>query len=143
MCKTEQPQWRCALSRSFLIFLFLFLSGCASAISPESEKFEIVLRTEIDGGKRKVYVARYEMPSGAVSQRHIHPGDELFYVIEGEAEVRFDDGSARRLTKGEALHIAANVPHVDANPGGKPVIVVGFVFARPGDMNTYPAPYSK
>ena len=125
-----------SLPSKTLALLLFFLSGCSSLVQPSNVKLQIALRTDIDGGKRKAYVARYEMPAGAVSQRHIHPGDELVYVVEGDAEVRFDDGKRVRFSKGEAIHIPPNLPHIDVNPGTQRLVVIGFVLAPPGKMIT-------
>ncbi len=48
------------------------------------------------------------------------PNDEFVIVIEGEAELIFDDGTVTKMRKGDYLHIPANQKHKVAKTSTSP-----------------------
>jgi mannose-6-phosphate isomerase-like protein (cupin superfamily) len=75
------------------------------------------------------------LPPGAAAPLHVHQReDEIFYVIEGECAIRFEDqeqiasaGSVVRLPKGTA--------HAFGNPGTVPTRLL--ITAVPGGLDRY------
>jgi len=75
-------------------------------------------------GKEDV-IARVEIAAGAVVGWHTHPGDEISYVMEGEAELLVANQPARKVKAGEGFVIPAGVVHSAKNHGSVPIKLVG------------------
>ena len=58
-----------------------------------------------------------------------HPGDQVIYVVEGEAVIRIG-GQERKAGAGSLLLIPAGTPHHLKNPGREPLFFVT-VYAPP------------
>jgi quercetin dioxygenase-like cupin family protein len=64
-------------------------------------------------------VLRVDLPPGAESPPHRHPGAIFAYVLEGEVESAVDDGEPRTFRRGETWYEAPGQLHrVSRNPGG-------------------------
>jgi quercetin dioxygenase-like cupin family protein len=50
---------------------------------------------------------RGEIEPGVSAPRHTHPGDEISYILEGEAELLIDGEPPRAVKAGEAFVIPA------------------------------------
>ncbi|PXX37987.1 hypothetical protein DFR42_11361 [Undibacterium pigrum] len=75
-------------------------------------------------GKEDV-IARVEIAAGAVVGWHTHPGDEISFVMEGEAELLVANQAARKVKAGEGFVIPAGVVHSAKNHGSVPIKLVG------------------
>lgn len=117
-----------------LVLIGVTVAALASPAFAQPPGFtvEVLLRTAPSGDDTKdVVVARGELAAGASTGRHTHPGDEYATVLEGELELRFDDGSSRRVRAGEAYHNGRDVVHETRNVSDGPVRVVStFVIDR-------------
>lgn len=116
------------------------LVGCAAQRSPATDQLprregtvRAIAAAALEGGTRKGVVYEFELPAHSRSERHRHPGPEFFYVVQGEATVRYDGKRLDRVAAGDGRYIPANVPHVDVNDGAVPVKVVVFLMLKPGE----------
>jgi quercetin dioxygenase-like cupin family protein len=81
-----------------------------------------------------------ELPPGAAAGRHIHPGAETGYVLEGELELLIDGQPPRKLKAGDSYQIPEGAVH-DAKAGGdKPMKVLGVYVVKAGEPLAKPAP---
>lgn len=70
----------------------------------------LVGRADVSVPGREAVVARVEVAPGAVAGRHVHPGDEISYVLEGETEVLIDGQPPRVVKAGESFVIPQALP---------------------------------
>jgi len=63
----------------------------------------LVGKADVSIPGREAVVARVEVAPGAKAGRHTHPGDEISYVLEGEARLLVDGQPARVVNAGESL----------------------------------------
>jgi quercetin dioxygenase-like cupin family protein len=96
-----------------------------------------VLRHDAGEAGREVVQVRVDFAPGASFPKHIHPGEEIAYVLEGRMEYQLDDQPPVTLKAGEALFIPAGAVHSAKNTGsgnaaelatyvvekGKPIVV--------------------
>lgn len=66
---------------------------------------------------REVIQVRVDFPPGAVAATHIHPGEELVYVIEGVLEYELEGQPQITVKAGEVLFIPYGTPHAVKNVG--------------------------
>ena len=52
-----------------------------------------------------------EIPSGVESGWHIHPGEEVGYILAGKVEMHIKDVDTLNLPAGSAFLIPPNTPH--------------------------------
>lgn len=100
----------------------------------------IVGKADVSVPGREAVVARVEVAPGARAGRHTHPGDEISYVLEGEAELLVDGQPPRVVKAGESFVIPAGVIHDAHNPGGAPIKLVGVYVVEKGKPLASPAP---
>src|SRR5215471_13082591 len=62
-------------------------------------------------------MSRSDFQPGAESGRHMHPGEEFGYVLEGTIELMEDGKPARRLKAGDIIFVPANTVHNAKNVG--------------------------
>ena len=89
---------------------------------------------------REAVVARVEVAPGGVAGWHTHPGDEISYVMEGEALLLIDGQPPRTVKAGESFIIPAGVIHDAHNTGSAPIKLVGVYVVEKGKPLATPAP---
>jgi mannose-6-phosphate isomerase-like protein (cupin superfamily) len=68
-----------------------------------------------------LHVQRERMPPGTTEQRHLHTRvRQLYYVLAGEATVRFDDRDVQ-LRSGDSVDVPPGTPHQMRNDSGEPL----------------------
>jgi quercetin dioxygenase-like cupin family protein len=90
---------------------------------------------------REVTILTLDIPPGASSPPHRHPGHHVFgYVLEGSYKIKIDQGPETVLTKGQTFHEAPGQLHaVSANASQtEPAKVVVFMVAESGKPITVP-----
>src|SRR4051812_29922619 len=80
-----------------------------------------------------------EVPAGGAAGRHIHPGMETGYVLEGELELVIDGKPPMKIKAGESYQIPEGAVH-DAKAGDKPFKVLGVYIVKAGEPLAKPAP---
>ncbi len=105
---------------------------------------KVLLRTTFSGDDSKeTLIATAEIPPGASTGRHTHPGDEYATVIEGALEVRVDGQPPKRVNAGEAYHNAGGVVHESRNIGAGPARVVSTFVIEKGKPIMQPVTAAK
>lgn len=118
------------------------LALVAGALLAQSSglKRTLVGRADVSVPGREAVVARVEVSPGTYAGRHTHPGDEISYVLEGEAELLVDGQPPRVVHAGESFVIPAGVIHDAHNASDKPVHLVGVYVVEKGKPLASPAP---
>ncbi len=96
------------------------VSGALVAQSPGLSR-AIVQRADVSFPGYEAVVARVEVAPGLSGEWHTHPGDEITYVLEGEAELLVAGQPPRKVSAGEAIVIPAGTVHNARNSGTVPV----------------------
>ena len=66
-----------------------------------------------------------EVPPGGSAGRHTHPGVEMGYLLEGEADLLVEGRPDQRLKAGDSYMIPAGIPHDAKVHGDKALKVLG------------------
>jgi quercetin dioxygenase-like cupin family protein len=122
------------LAASFLAFNLL-----ATAATSAQIKRTPVLTADVAAPGHEAVVVRGEIDPGVSAPRHTHPGDEISYVLEGEAELLIDGEPPRVVRAGEAFVIPAGKVHGARNAGEVPLRFVGVYVVEKGKPLTTPA----
>lgn len=100
----------------------------------------IVHKADVSVPGREAVIARVEIAPGASAGRHTHPGDEISYVVEGEAEILIDGQPTRKVKTGDGFVIPAGSIHDAHNTGQGPFRLVGVYVVDKGKPMATPAP---
>ena len=92
-----------------MVSLFLFAAMISSAHAQSTVRTELK-RADLTGKDMDVIVTVVEVPPGDTLARHIHPGEEAVYVIEG-ATLEIPGGTQIPFPTGAATINARDVPH--------------------------------
>jgi len=65
----------------------------------------VVHKADVSVPGREAVIARVELAPGVAAGRHTHPGDEISYVVEGEADIMMDGKPTRHVKTGEGFVI--------------------------------------
>jgi quercetin dioxygenase-like cupin family protein len=110
-----------------IVIALVAVAACALAVYSQNPGIQrtIVHKADVSVPGREAVVARVEIAPGASAGRHTHPGDEISYVVEGEAEILIDGQPARKVKAGDGFVVPAGVKHDARNAGTMPVKLVG------------------
>ncbi len=100
----------------------------------------IVGKADVSVPGREAVIARVEVAAGAKAGRHTHPGDEISYVLEGEATLLIDGQPPRVVKAGESFVVPAGIVHDAHNNGTTPTKLVGVYVVEKGKPLASPAP---
>jgi len=103
-------------------------------------KRTLLQRADLPGENREVVLGLAEIPPGLAAGRHVHPGVETGYVIEGSALLEVDGEPARVLRAGDSYFIAAGRVHDARTLGEAPVKVLATYVVEKGRPLAAPAP---
>lgn len=122
-----------------LLLVGLVSVGTLLAQNPGLQR-TLVGRADVSVPGREAVVARVEVAPGAKAGRHTHPGDEISYVLEGEATLLVDGQPPRIIKAGESFVVPAGVVHDAHNDGAVPTRLVGVYVVEKGQPLASPAP---
>jgi quercetin dioxygenase-like cupin family protein len=126
--------------RTQLVGLLGCLALAAVAVGPAAGQDQPVKRTELQrvalgdtpGKEGVMYIA--EFAPGAVAGKHVHPGDEFGYVVEGTLTIEPEEAEAFTVKEGESFHQLANKPHNGRNGSdSEPAKVLVFLIIPKGE----------
>jgi len=81
-----------------------------------------------------------EIPAGGAAGRHSHPGVELGYIMEGEADLIVDGQPAKHLKAGDSYQIPLGAIHDAKVSGDKPLKVLTVYIVDKSRPLATPAP---
>jgi quercetin dioxygenase-like cupin family protein len=134
-------------SRRFTRPLLTIAAGAAVAVAATGALAQasgltrtMVGKADVSVPGREAVVARVELAPGVKAGRHTHPGDEISYVMEGEATLLVEGQPPRVVKAGESFVIPAGVPHDAHNDGTAAVKLLGVYVVEKGKPLATPAP---
>ncbi|MCV2356791.1 cupin domain-containing protein [Paucibacter sp. B2R-40] len=99
----------------------------------------VVATADVSVPNRQAVIARVEVAPGGVAGWHTHPGDEMSYVMEGEAVLLIAGQAPRHVAAGQAFVVPAGVVHSARNEGGVTAKLVGVYVVEKGQPLASPA----
>ena len=99
----------------------------------------IVTKADVSVPNREAVIARVEVAPGGVAGWHTHPGDEISYVMEGEATLLVAGQPPRKVAAGDAFVIPAGTVHNAKNDGAVAIKLVGVYVVEKGKPLASPA----
>jgi quercetin dioxygenase-like cupin family protein len=92
----------------------------------EDRAARIRVRTFLSAGRTPssgISMGVFELPPGARLDPHHHHPQEVYYVVDGEAEV-FADGAWKPLRRGDVVYFPADAVHGARNDGATTCTIV-------------------
>lgn len=111
----------------------------AAAAQADGIRRSPLLKADLTIPGREAVVVRAEVDPGSKAGRHTHPGDEISYILEGEAELLVDGEPPRLVRAGEAIMIPAGKVHDARNSGASVLRLVGVYLVEKGKPIAAPA----
>ena len=121
---------------------FVTFAGVIFAQNPGLTR-TIVTKADVSVPNREAVIAHVEVAPGGVAGWHTHPGDEISYVIDGEATLLIAGQPPRKVAAGEGFVIPAGVVHNAKNDGATAIKLVGVYVVEKGKPLASPAPEPK
>ena len=92
----------------------------------------------------EVQTVLVEIPRGAATAWHLHPVNNIAYMLEGELRVETADGATREFKAGESFAELVDTPHRGVNVGNGPVRILVVYFGEVGKpiSNPHSSPHS-
>jgi quercetin dioxygenase-like cupin family protein len=120
--------------------VFATLIGVASVLAQAPGiKRTVVYKADVSVPGREAIVAQVELAPGVAAGRHTHFGDEISYVIEGEAEISIEGQPARKVKAGDGFVIPAGAIHDARNTGTSTLKLAGVYVVDKGKPLATPA----
>ena len=99
-----------------------------------------VQRIDLSTPGREVVMVVADIPTGATSGRHTHPGEEVAYVMDGAIVLDVAGKSPVTLKAGQGFVIPAGVPHSATNKASAPARVLANYIIEKGKPIATSAP---
>ena len=126
------------LNRIVVGALLVGVAGVIVAQTPALTR-TMVTKADVSVPGREAVVARVEVAPGGVAGWHTHPGDEISYVMDGEATLMVAGQPPRKVVAGEGFVIPAGVVHNARNDGATATKLVGVYVVEKGKPLASPA----
>jgi quercetin dioxygenase-like cupin family protein len=109
--------------------------ACAQPAPPAAAsaiKRTQVYRGPVAAADHEAVVVKAELAAGGHAGRHTHPGDEISYMVDGEAEILVEGQPPVRLKAGQGFSVPAGKVHDLRNDGSAPVHLIGVYVVEKG-----------
>lgn len=117
----------------------VFAAGALVAQNPGIQR-TILQRKDISMPGREAVIARVEIAPGASAGRHTHPGEEISYILEGQADILVQGQPVLHLKAGDSFIIPAGAIHDAHNTGTVPMRLVGIYLVDKSKPLATPVP---
>jgi quercetin dioxygenase-like cupin family protein len=122
----------------FVGFLTLSLSIASAQQAAAGAKRTVLQKQDLSVPGREGVLVQTELAPGAKEPKHIHPGDLLAYVQEGDITLMQEGKPAVHLKPGESFFVAAGTVHAASNDGTTTVKLLVAFFVEKGKPLTSP-----
>ncbi|MBB4504747.1 MULTISPECIES: cupin domain-containing protein [Rhizobium] len=99
------------------IALALVLGGAVTAHAEQPLQRTDLIKNDIDVPGHEVVQVRVDFAPGVLAPSHVHPGEEIAFVIEGTLEYQLEGSQPVTLKAGQSLFIPSGVVHSAKNIG--------------------------
>lgn len=120
--------------------LALALAAASALAQAPGIQREVLRRSVLEGGEREMLLVKVVIAPGAAAGRHVHPGIETGWLVEGEAEMEVEGEAPRRLAAGDSYLVPAGRVHDARAVGTRPVTVIATFVVERGKPLATPAP---
>lgn len=83
--------------------------------------------------------ARVDIDPGVESGRHVHPGEEFGYVLQGTLQLEIDGRPRQTFKSGDVFFVPAGVVHNGRNTGSVKTTLIGTYVVESGKPLSEPA----
>jgi quercetin dioxygenase-like cupin family protein len=110
---------RLAISISAAVIVALGAVLVARQTTPAAPGFTRTMLQDqnLSAKDRHGVMSRSDFQPGAESGRHMHPGEEFGYVLEGTLDLTIDGQPTKHLKAGDYIFVATNTVHNAKNAG--------------------------
>ncbi len=129
-------------TRLLAVVAAALVGAFAGALVAQSPAFNrtIIQRGDASFAGYEAVVARLEIGPGVTGEWHTHPGDEISYVLEGEAELLIAGEPPRKVAAGQAIVIPRGTSHNARNSGTAPLRALSIYVVDKSSPLASPAP---
>jgi len=120
--------------------VWVCLAVTATLVAQNGVQRTVVQRMDSSVSGREVLSVRVEFAASASTGRHIHQGDEIDYVVDGEGEWLVEGQANRKAKAGDSIIIPGGTVHEARNTGVAPLKVMAVFVVEKGKPLTTPAP---
>ncbi len=118
----------------------LMLTARAPYAQPQLIHREPLQARDVPAPTWRSQLVRVSVDHGGLVARHTHPGLEIGYIEQGQAQVRIKGRPDQALHRGDSFAVLADTPHSVQNTGpGELVILSTYVVDKSKPLAT-PAP---
>jgi quercetin dioxygenase-like cupin family protein len=108
------------------------MSSDADALAETLHRTEILHRSSSIPGRDIVQV-RTEIPAGVSSGWHVHPGEEVGYIVAGTVQMEIRDQPTLLLRAGDGFVIPPRTPHNALDLGPETGVMLSTYIVEPGE----------
>ncbi len=118
----------------------LLISGCGSALAAQAPKAALAVTstsllkttttwngapiTYSKSGSPEIQSVVVEIPAGSATAWHLHPVNNIAYVLEGKVRLELENGTTQSFSAGESFAEVVNTWHRGTNLGEGPLRIL-------------------
>ena len=100
----------------------------------------IVTRADVSAPGREAVITHVTLSPGASSGRHTHPGEEITYVLSGQAEILIDGREPLKVKSGDGFIVPNGAKHEARSTGTQPLELAAVYLIEKGQPIATPVP---
>jgi quercetin dioxygenase-like cupin family protein len=100
----------------------------------------IITRADVSVPGKEAVITHVTLAAGGTSGRHTHPGEEITYVLAGQAEILIDGREPLKVKAGEGFIVPNGAKHEARNTGTQPLELAAVYLVEKGQAIATPAP---
>ena len=105
------------MKQEFAIAIAVLIGGTVMQAQLTGTRRTDLQRHDLSASGREVVQVRVEFDPGVTAPRHVHPGEEIIYVLEGTLRYDIDGQGQKTVKPGDVLFVPAGTPHSVTNIG--------------------------
>ncbi len=122
-----------------MLAVSIFVAATVFAAEAQPPKRTVLEQIDVPGSTYVTIVSMTEIEPNATVERHIHPGTEMTYVLEGGGEMFIEGKPAMHVKAGDHWPVPTGTPHYFKNDPRPTKLLVTYVLER-GKPLAIPAP---
>jgi quercetin dioxygenase-like cupin family protein len=125
----------------FRLILATAILVTSTALAADAQRPRRIVLEQIDvpGSAYTTIVAMTEIKPDVLVERHVHPGTEMTYVLEGGGDMFVEGKAVMHVRAGDHWQVAAGIPHYLKNGPKLTRLLVTYVLEK-GKPLAIPAP---